>query len=127
VRTDAGWVLEYPEYPLVILQAFTSETVPPKARAAIQTYGQQTFQALVALIGQGQAEGTVISGDPVELTVAFTACIQGLALSRMQASGEAPTPADDTNAAPNPERLNTSRQPMKPERGGQSIKTAHYD
>ena len=84
-------VLEYPEYPLVILQAFTSEAVPHKARSAIQTYGQQTFEALVALVSQGQAEGTVVNGDPVELTVAFTACIQGLALSRLQASSETPT------------------------------------
>jgi hypothetical protein len=45
----------------------------------------------VALVGQGQAEGTVVSGDPVELTVAFTACIQGLALSRLQADTETPT------------------------------------
>jgi AcrR family transcriptional regulator len=84
-------VLEYPEYPLVILQAFTSEAVPPKAGSAIQTYGQQTFEALVALITSGQAEGTVVSGDPVELTIAFTACIQGLALSRLQAANETPT------------------------------------
>jgi AcrR family transcriptional regulator len=84
-------VLEYPEYPLVILQAYTSEAVPQKARFAIQAYGQQTFEALVALVSQGQAEGTVVSGDPVELTVAFTACIQGLALSRLQAGNETPT------------------------------------
>jgi AcrR family transcriptional regulator len=84
-------VLEYPEYPLVILQAFTSEAVPPKARYAIQAYGQETFEALVALISQGQAEGTVVSGNPIELTIAFTACIQGVALSRMQADSEKPT------------------------------------
>jgi len=84
-------VLDYPEYPLVILQAFTSETVPHKARSAVQAYGQQTFAALVALISQGQAEGTVVGGNPVELTIAFTACIQGLALSRLQATGDSPT------------------------------------
>ena len=84
-------VVEYPEYPLVILQAFTSEAVPHKARSAIQTYGQQTFEALVALVSQAQVEGTVVSGDPVELTIAFTACIQGLALSRLQAATETPT------------------------------------
>ena len=84
-------VLEYPEYPLVILQAFTSEVVPPKARTAVKAYGQQTFAALVALISQGQREGTVVSGNPVELTIAFTACIQGVALSRMQADSETPT------------------------------------
>jgi AcrR family transcriptional regulator len=84
-------VLQYPEYPLVILQAYTSEAVPQKARSAIQAYGQQVFAALIALVSQGQADGTVVSGDPVELTVAFTACIQGLALSRLQADHETPT------------------------------------
>jgi AcrR family transcriptional regulator len=84
-------VLEYPEYPLVILQAFTSEAVPANARSAIQAYGQQTFEALVALVSQGQAEGSVVSGNPIELTVAFTACIQGVALSRLQADTEKPT------------------------------------
>jgi AcrR family transcriptional regulator len=78
-------VLEYPEYPLVVLQAFTSEAVPPKARSAVQAYGRETGKALVTLIRQGQAEGTVVSGNPIELTVAFTASIQGVALSRMQA------------------------------------------
>jgi hypothetical protein len=83
-------VLDDPEYPLVILQAYTSEAVPQNARSAIQAYGQQAFAALVALVSQAQAEGTVVTGDPVELTVAFTACIQGLALSRLQADNETP-------------------------------------
>ena len=84
-------VLEYPEYPLVILQAHTSDAVPQKARSVIQTLGQYTFEALVALVSQAQAEGTVVRGDPVELTIAFTACIQGLALSRLQSANETPT------------------------------------
>jgi AcrR family transcriptional regulator len=84
-------VLAYPEYPLVILQAFTSEVVPSRARAAVQAYGQQTFAALAALISRGQREGTVVTGNPVELTIALTACIQGVALSRMQADSETPT------------------------------------
>lgn len=78
-------VLEYPEYPLVILQAFTSRAVPEEARAAVDEYGQQTFRDMVALIREGQAEGRVVAGDPVELAIAFTSCIQGVALSRLQA------------------------------------------
>ena len=77
-------VLEDPEYPLVIVQAFTSEAVPEQARAAVQRYGQQTLQDIVALIRQGQAEGRVVVEDPVELALVFTACIQGVALTRMQ-------------------------------------------
>lgn len=79
-------VVDYPDYPLVILQAFTSAAVPKEARAAIDAYGQQTFQDLLALIREGQAEGTVAAGDPVELAIAFTSCIQGVALSRLQAA-----------------------------------------
>jgi AcrR family transcriptional regulator len=82
-------VVEYPEYPLVILQVYTNATVPAEARAAVEAYGEQTFRDLVALLQEGQAEGRVVAGDPVELALAFTACIQGVALSRLQA----PTPA----------------------------------
>ena len=77
-------MLEDPEYPLVIVQAFTSEAVPEQSRAAVQRYGQQTLQDIVALIRQGQAEGRVVAEDPVELALVFTACIQGVALTRMQ-------------------------------------------
>jgi AcrR family transcriptional regulator len=74
-----------PEYPLVILQAFTSAAAPAEARAAVAEYGQQTFLELLALIRDGQVEGSVAAGDPVELALAFTSCIQGVALSRLQA------------------------------------------
>jgi AcrR family transcriptional regulator len=95
-RMLAG-VLEYPEYPLVILQAFTSQAVPEGARAAVEGYGRQALQDIVALIQQGQAEGQVVAGDPVELAVAFTACIQGVALSRLQAGvSEATLPSAET-------------------------------
>ena len=85
-------VLESPDYLLVILQTFTSETVPLDARAAVRRYGEETFKDLVALIGEGQREGRVTGGDPVELAVAFTACIQGAALSHLQGRGWGPTP-----------------------------------
>ena len=44
-----GRVLEYPEHALVIMQAFISEAVPEEARAAVDDFGQRTFQDLVAL------------------------------------------------------------------------------
>ena len=77
-------VLEYPEYLLVIMQAFTSEAVPEEARAAVDEYGQRTFQGIVALIQEGQAEGKVVAADPTELALTYTACIQGVALGRLQ-------------------------------------------
>lgn len=79
-------VVEYPEYPLVILQVYTNAAVPAEARAAVEAYGEQTFRDLVALLREGQAEGHVVAGDPVELALAFTACIQGVALSRLEST-----------------------------------------
>jgi AcrR family transcriptional regulator len=84
-------VLESPDYLLVILQTFTSEAVPLDARAAVRRYGEETFRDLVALIREGQDEGRVVAGDPIELAVAFTAGIQGAALSHLQGRG-APSP-----------------------------------
>jgi AcrR family transcriptional regulator len=77
-------VLEYPDYLLVIMQAFTSEAVPEEARAAVEGDGQRTLQDIIALIREGQATGQVVAGDPVELALVFTACIQGVALTRLQ-------------------------------------------
>jgi AcrR family transcriptional regulator len=84
-------VLEYPDYLLVIMQAFTSEAVPEEARRAVDEYGQRTFQGIVALIQEGQAEGEVVAGDPVELALTYTACIQGVALSRLQSGTRSPS------------------------------------
>jgi AcrR family transcriptional regulator len=90
-------VSESPEFPLVMLQAFTSEAVPAGTRSAIERYGQQTFQDIVALIREWQAESEGDTSDPVELGLAFTACIQGIALSRLQNKvGETPVPRAET-------------------------------
>ena|SRR5215472_2510330 len=90
-------VRDEPEYVLVVLQAFTSAAAPRRARRALTGYGQETFGDIVGLIAQGQAEGSVAAGDPIELAIAFTACIQGLALARLQGSSDAPVfPTPDT-------------------------------
>lgn len=77
-------VLEQPDYVLVVLQAFTSDAVPEPARAALRLYGQRSFRDLVSLVRQAQQEGRVVAGDPVELVLAYNACIQGVALSVLQ-------------------------------------------
>ncbi len=77
-------VVEYPDDLLVTLQAFTSEAVPEQARTAIEEYGRPSLQDIVALIRDGQAQGEVVDGNPLELALAFTACIQGVALNRLQ-------------------------------------------
>jgi hypothetical protein len=82
-------VVEYPEYPPVIVQAYTSAAVPVQARAAVETYGQQSFRDLVALLQQGQSEGSVVASDPMELALAFTAYVQGVSLSRLESNSSA--------------------------------------
>lgn len=90
-------VLASPEYLLVVLQAFTSEAVPAEARAALERYGRRSMGDTVALIREGQAEGTVVAGNPVELALAFYACVQGVALSSVQSgAGRAPLPSPQT-------------------------------
>jgi len=83
-RMLAG-VQHHPEYPLLILQAYTSEIVPPDARAALERYGQRTSQKVSELIQQGQAAGQVATGDTLELATVFLAAIQGVALHRLEA------------------------------------------
>lgn len=91
-------VVASPDYVLVILQTFTSESVPEGARQAVAEYGRRTFADLVALIAEAQAEGKVVAGDPGELALAFTACIQGVSLSRLQSAAmhESPMPTSTT-------------------------------
>lgn len=90
-------VLARPESPLVITQAFATRAVPAAARAATEEFGVRTHRDIVALIAQGQAEGTVVAGNPVELSFALTACIQGIALSRLQShAADAPLPGAAT-------------------------------
>jgi len=95
-RMLAG-VIDAPDYPLVILQAFTSDAVPAEARAAVERYGRESMRHMVGLIRAGQTEGSVVGGEPVELALAFSACIQGVAMSRLQMRApEVPLPRAET-------------------------------
>jgi AcrR family transcriptional regulator len=92
-----GGVIDAPDYPLVILQAFTSDAVPAEARAAVERYGRQSMRHMVGLIRAAQVEGSAVNGEPVEMALAFSACIQGIAMSRMQMRGtEVPLPSAET-------------------------------
>ena len=90
VRQLIHGMLAAPEAPLLIMQAFASEAVPAEARQAALEFGVQTHDDLTALIRLGQAEGSVVRGDPVELSLALTSCIQGLAVTRLQARSKNP-------------------------------------
>jgi AcrR family transcriptional regulator len=71
-----------PEYLLLVIQATTQESLPVEAQESIARLSEQTYQNLTTLIGECQAAGQVVDGDPRELTELYFAVIQGLAISR---------------------------------------------
>jgi AcrR family transcriptional regulator len=70
-----------PEEFMLIVQAYTSQAVPDDVREMAVQYAATISQAMRELIVEGQAAGQVIAGDADPLAIAFTACLQGLALS----------------------------------------------
>jgi AcrR family transcriptional regulator len=70
-----------PEEFMVIVQAYTSQAVPQKARTMAIQYTVASSQALRELIVEGQAAKHVITGDADQLAMTLTACLQGLALT----------------------------------------------
>ncbi len=74
-----------PEYVWIVNQAGANEAIPPEIQGLFQTYTQKSLEIQVELIRQGQAAGQVVAGNPVELAVAFSAAIQGLAIQSSDA------------------------------------------
>lgn len=72
---------EEPEYLLVVVQAFTSDTTPRSVRDAFVRYHQYFFQHIVAMIEEGQRAGEVAPGAPDELARVILAITQGLAIT----------------------------------------------
>jgi AcrR family transcriptional regulator len=66
---------------MVIMQALVSDAVPSEARAEANRLAVETHRIMTNLIRDGQREGTLISGDPEQLSLLFSACIEGLAVS----------------------------------------------
>ena len=66
---------------MVIVQAFTNDTVPREARETAYKQGYFTLQIMKQLIEEGQVAGQVFQGNPERLAIVFGACLQGLALS----------------------------------------------
>ena len=69
-----------PEAFMVVLQAFTNDTVPQEAREIARQQSEVSHTTLIQLIQEGQAAGQVVAGDPDQLVTAFSWCITGLAL-----------------------------------------------
>jgi AcrR family transcriptional regulator len=76
-------VREEPEHLLLILRALTEDDAPPPVRDALARYKQQVREQLAALIEDGQREGSVAPGPPMELARTLLVIVQGLAISRI--------------------------------------------
>lgn len=76
-------VRDEPEYILLILRALTEDDAPPPVRDALARHNQQVREQLATLIEDGQREGSVASGPPMELARTLLVIIQGLAISRI--------------------------------------------
>jgi AcrR family transcriptional regulator len=76
-------VREEPEHLLIILRALTEDDAPPPVRDALARHNQQIREQLATLIEDGQREGSVASGPPMELARTLLVIVQGLAISRI--------------------------------------------
>lgn len=69
-----------PEAFMVIIQAFTNDTVPREAREIARQQAEVSQAILKQLVQEGQAAGQVVAGDPDQLVTVFSWCLTGLAL-----------------------------------------------
>jgi AcrR family transcriptional regulator len=72
----------HPEYMLVLTQSLVNPDTPPEVGKLLASLGQQVNAQLVRLIEAGQAAGKVAQANPQELSLAFIATIQGLAITQ---------------------------------------------
>jgi AcrR family transcriptional regulator len=68
-----------PELLLVSLEALTKAAVSPEIRERARLGNEQLRKAVAALIARGQAEGTVVAGDPDALAILYLSSLNGLA------------------------------------------------
>ncbi|MDR3576977.1 MAG: TetR/AcrR family transcriptional regulator [Anaerolineaceae bacterium] len=73
-------IQETPEYVLLVNQARTNPAVSAGDKALFRRYENRSLDLQLELIRQAQAAGQVRAGDPLELAIAFSAIIQGLAI-----------------------------------------------
>jgi AcrR family transcriptional regulator len=72
-------VKEQPEYIMLVSQIGSNDAIPPDIRALFTDYEKRSFAIQTELIREGQIAGQVIAGDPVELALAISSAITGLA------------------------------------------------
>jgi AcrR family transcriptional regulator len=78
-RILAG-VRDEPEYVLLVNQVGSAEAIPEETKNLFYRYEKHSMDLHVELVRQGQAAGQIVPGDPLELVMALSAIIQGLAI-----------------------------------------------
>lgn len=73
-----------PYYFLIMIQAYTSEAIPPEVKSIVDEYAPRYMDELIPIITEGQRTGMVADGDPGKMVIAFLSMIQGLAIYRIQ-------------------------------------------
>ncbi len=66
---------------LLMMQAFTMESIPPKAKELVERYEGLPRIKMEELVRKGQEEGFFIEGDPQQLAYLYLSTIQGLNFS----------------------------------------------
>lgn len=86
---------ESPYYFLMIIQAYTSESVPQTVKDLVKKKDLLYQQYLIPLLIEGQKTGQVAAGDPITMAIAYLSLIQGLAIIKMQGGEEMSVPSAD--------------------------------
>ncbi|MHB1418383.1 MAG: TetR/AcrR family transcriptional regulator [Bacillota bacterium] len=84
-----------PYYFLIVIQAFTSEAVPEQVKELAARQSTVYTEHMVPLIREGQQQGEVIAGDPLQLAVAYTSMIQGIAVIKTLGGEALPIPTPE--------------------------------
>lgn len=86
---------ESPYYFLMIIQAYTSDSVPREVKDLAKEMELQYQEYLTPLVVEGQKLGRIAAGDPQAMVIAYLSVIQGLAVLKMQGGEEIPIPDAD--------------------------------
>jgi hypothetical protein len=71
-------------YYLIIIQAFTSESIPDQIKTMINCNSPSALEKLIPIIVAGQQAGQIVKDDPQKLGVSYFALIQGIAIRQVQ-------------------------------------------
>jgi AcrR family transcriptional regulator len=77
---------------LIMLQAATSEAIPPEAKRIAKEKAKKPFEYMVPLIVMGQDAGEIVREDPLLLAITYFSIIQGLGITRSQYGTTIPFP-----------------------------------